>query len=289
MSKETYLDEASNTLRLMVHQTATCLHSPSAASYDPHQPPESDPLSTSWCSVDSSSLAGLSFAPLQRIGGDHSRSYRSHQDLYSVNMRVVLGFALASQLVQIACHCSFNLPNFLVITAQFASVRFWPISPTLGMVLNTEGFRESWNLSCISGRSSLPILAYTWKISTWSAKNFVRHHLKWRTWPRSGQNSTAFCGGGALGGACSFLSSGRSISLDTLSWSDSGYAAGSLTSIGKNVSVCHWKIGDSTWVLIGYSSCHCPETSLRPLVSLNTNEKHASCHLWTLHAPEAPR
>ena len=34
---------------------------------------------------------------------------------------------------------------------------------------------------------------------------------------------------------------------------------------------------------------HCPETSLQSLVSPNTNENHARRHLWTLHAPEAPR
>jgi len=31
---------------------------------------------------------------------------------------------------------------------------------TLAVVMNTEGFGESWNLSCISVRSSLPISAY---------------------------------------------------------------------------------------------------------------------------------
>jgi hypothetical protein len=40
----------------------------------------------------------------------------------------------------------------------------------VGVVMNTEGFRESWNLSCISLRSSLPILANRWNISTLSAK-----------------------------------------------------------------------------------------------------------------------
>jgi len=33
-------------------------------------------------------------------GGDHLRGYRSHQDPYSVTISVVLGFALAGQLVQ---------------------------------------------------------------------------------------------------------------------------------------------------------------------------------------------
>jgi len=100
MSKEAYRDEASNTLGLMVHQTATYLHSMSASSYDSHDPLESDISLTSRCSVDSSSHAGLSFAPLQSVGGEHSRGYHSHQNLYSVTMCVVLGFALAGQLVQ---------------------------------------------------------------------------------------------------------------------------------------------------------------------------------------------
>ena len=47
MSKEAYLDEASNTLGLMVHQTATCLHSLSAVSYGPDEPPECGTSSTS--------------------------------------------------------------------------------------------------------------------------------------------------------------------------------------------------------------------------------------------------
>ena len=82
MSKKAYLDEASNTLRSMVHQTATCLHSLSAALYGPHERPESGISSTSWCQVDSSSHPGLSCAQLRIVGGDHSPGYRSHQDLY---------------------------------------------------------------------------------------------------------------------------------------------------------------------------------------------------------------
>jgi len=100
MSKEEYLVEASNILRLMVHHTAMYLHSLSAGSYDPHEPAESGISSTSWCLVDSSSHAGLSFAPLQSVGGDHSHSYHSHQVLYSVTICVVFSFALAGQLVQ---------------------------------------------------------------------------------------------------------------------------------------------------------------------------------------------
>jgi len=82
-----------------------------------------------------------------------------------------------------ACCCSFNTQNVWVITAWFAAVRFGPVPPTLGVVTNTEGFRESWNLSCISVCSSLPISAYMWNISTLSGKKFVSHHVKYRTWP----------------------------------------------------------------------------------------------------------
>ena len=46
--------------------------------------------------------------------------------------------------------CPFNTKNFWVITAWFAAVRLRPVPPTLGVVTNTEGFGESWNLSCIS-------------------------------------------------------------------------------------------------------------------------------------------
>ena len=56
--------------------------------------------------------------------------------------------------------CSFNTQNLWVLTAWFAAVRLRPIPPTLGVVTNTEGFSESWNLSCISVHSSLPIFAY---------------------------------------------------------------------------------------------------------------------------------
>ena len=110
MSKEAYLDEASNILRIMVHQIATCLLSLSAASYISHEPPEWGISSTSWCSVDLSSHAGLSFVPLQSVGEDHSHSYRSHQDLYSVTMCVVLGFALARQLVQMPA-TAYSIPK----------------------------------------------------------------------------------------------------------------------------------------------------------------------------------
>jgi len=99
----------------------------------------------------------------------------------------------------------------------------------------------------------------------------------------------AFCEGGAqvkagelLRGLC------RSTSFDASSLSSSGYSAAALTSIGRYVSLSHRKIGESTRVSSGHSVYHCPEMSFRSSVSPNTNEKHPSRHLWTLHTPEAP-
>jgi len=119
--------------------------------------------------------------------------------------------------------------------------------------------------------------------------NFVSHHFKWRTWPVRGQNNSAFCGGGALGSAISFLSSERSVSLDGSSWSGSGCSAGSLTSIGKNVSLIYHKSVNSTQLSRGHWLCHCRETSLWFSLSRDTNKKHSSHQVWTLHALEAPR
>jgi len=59
-----------------------------------------------------------------------------------------------------AWHCSFYSQSFCDITAWFAAVRFRSVPPTLGVVTNTDGFGESWKLSRISVRSSLPISAY---------------------------------------------------------------------------------------------------------------------------------
>jgi len=107
-------------------------------------------------------------------------------------------------------------------------------------------------------------------------------------WPGWRQNHTTCWGRGALGSAFSFLScSERNTPLDASSLSGSGYTAGSLTSIGRNVTLSYWKIGVSTQVSSGRSLYHCPETLLRSTVSPNTNVNHASCHLWTLHAPKA--
>ena len=60
-----------------------------------------------------------------------------------------------------------------------------------------------------------------------------------------------------------------------------------MTGIGRDVSLSHPNIGKSTQVSRWHSLYHCPEISLRSPVSPNTNEKHPSRHLWTLHAPEA--
>jgi len=120
MSREAYLDEASNTLRFMVYQTAMGLHSLSAALYYPHEPPKSGVSLMSWCLVDSSSQAGLSFAQLQSVGGVHLRGYRAHQDLYSVTMSLLFGFALAGQLVQIpaAAHSIPKISELLLLDLQ---------------------------------------------------------------------------------------------------------------------------------------------------------------------------
>jgi len=188
-----------------------------------------------------------------------------------------------------AWRCSFNTQNSWVITAWFSAVMFRPVRPTSGVVTKIEEFGDSWNFRCISVHSSLPISTYMLKISKWSAKNFVSHHFKWQTWPGRGQNSTAFYGGGARGKALSSLScSCTSASFDASSSSGSGYSSGALTSIGRNVSLSYQKIRESTQVLIGQSLYHCPETSLWSSVSPITNERHASRHLCTLQAPEAP-
>jgi len=120
-------------------------------------------------------------------------------------------------------------------------------------------------------------------------KNFVSDHFKWRTRPGRGQNSTAFWGGGAWGKVLLYFSgSCRSTSFDAVSSSGSGSSAGALTSIGRNVSLSHRKIGESTRELSGHSSNHCPEMSFQSLVSPNPNENQASSHPYTFHAPEAP-
>jgi hypothetical protein len=45
------------------------------------------------------------------------------------------------------CHWSVNTHNFSVITAWVAAVRLTPGPPSLGVVMNTNGFCESWNFN----------------------------------------------------------------------------------------------------------------------------------------------
>jgi len=171
-----------------------------------------------------------------------------------------------------ACRSSFNSQNCGVITAGFPAETLRPVTPSLGVVTNTEGFCQWWNLSCISVGSSLPISGYMWNIATRSAKDLVSHHFKWRTWPGRGQNCTAFCGGGALGSEFWFLWSGRSVYHDTVPSAGSGYSAGSLTRIGCNITLSHPKIRESTQEASGHSSNHCPDLSFQSSMSPNTNE-----------------
>jgi len=96
-------------------------------------------------------------------------------------------------------------------------------------------------------------------------------------------------GGGAQGMAL-LESSGscRSASFDASSSSRSGYSAGALTTVGRDMSLSHWNIGKSTQVSSGNASYHCPDTSFRSSVSPNTKEEHASHDICTLHTPEGP-
>jgi len=86
-----------------------------------------------------------------------------------------------------AYHCSFNTANFWVPMAWFGAVRFRPLPPTLGVVINSEGFHEFWKVIRISVHSSLPISAYMWNIPTWCTQYLVNPHFKWWTWRGRGQ------------------------------------------------------------------------------------------------------
>jgi len=85
----------------------------------------------------------------------------------------------------------------------------------------------------------------------------------------------------------SLSGSGRSASQNLFSLSLLGYSAGSSTTFGSNVTVSPWNIGESTQVLSGYLSYHCPEMWWRYSVSHNSNETPASRHWCTLYAPKA--
>ena len=209
----------------MVHHTATGLHSLSAAWYGSHETPESGKSSTLWCWVHSSSRAGVSFGPLQRLGGDHSRGYHSHQDTYSVSICLELCFAPAGH------HMQMPATDHL-------------ISRTSELILHGL-LREDLGLT-------RRLWVSLWKQSDfvnpgiWAAFLCVHHWLLLHTcgiYPHDLQNTwlattsndklgqeedkiaLPFSGGGALGSAFSFLSSGRSASLDASSWSSSGYSA----------------------------------------------------------------
>jgi len=101
--------------KMIAHLTQKCHYSQSATSDGPHQTPEYSKSSLSCCLVDSSSHAGLTFGPLQRVDGDYSRGYHSHQDPYSFTMCVVLCFALTGQLVEMpATACSIPRTSELI-------------------------------------------------------------------------------------------------------------------------------------------------------------------------------
>jgi len=185
------------------------------------------------------------------------------------------------------CRCSLNTPNVWVINAGCTAVECRFVSPTLGVVRNTEGYCKFWNLSCISVRSLLPISVYMGNISTWSANHFVTYHFKWSTWPGRGINSTAFCGGCTQESTFSFPSSGRRVSLDVSSSLCLEYSTGLLRSIGKNVpepSENHSIHQRIQWPVILLLSGMLLRSSMSP----NTSNNYGSCHLWTLHAPKAP-
>jgi len=159
-----------------------------------------------------------------------------------------------------AWHCIFTTQNIRVINRYFAVVRCRLALPTMGIVTNTEGFRESWNLSCISVHSSMPFSAYMRNVSTRSAKVLLSHCFSWRTWPGTAIMSTAFGREGTLGSAWSPYSySWRNTSHNASGWSRSGYFSLSLITIGRNASVKHRIVIESTQVWCGHFSYHFPE------------------------------
>jgi len=171
--------------------------------------------------------------------------------------------------------CCFPLHTQIVRenTAWFAVLRYRLVLPTLGVVTNTEECHEPWNMSCISVCLSLPMSAYMWKISTWSTKYLVSHHIQWWTWPSSKQHRNALCVGGALASAFWGVSwSRRSAWLDESDWSGSGCSAGSLIIIARNISLSHQAIRESTQVLSSQYLYNCPKTLLQLLLSPKTNK-----------------
>jgi hypothetical protein len=80
----------------------------------------------------------------------------------------------------------------------------------------------------------------------------------------------------------------QTASFDVSSSSGLGHSAGVLRSVGRNVSLRHRKLGEISEPLSGHSLYHAHETSFGSSLSPNPTEKHASCHLCTLHVAEAP-
>jgi len=187
------------------------------------------------------------------------------------------------------CNCSFNTQNCGVITAWCASVSCMAVLSTLSEVTNTKGFGKFWNFRYISVLSLLPISEYMWIISTWWTKYLVSHHCKWQTCSWREHNRTANCGGDALEFAFALLwCAGRSSSVVGSCWTGWEYSAGWLTSIGRNVPVSQYHIGESTNHLRCHSLSRCSETLFWLLVPSNTHERHATCHPQTLHVFDAP-
>jgi len=153
----------------MDHQKGAWLHSLSAAAYCAHKTPWCGKSSMLWCSVDKSSHSRLIWTRPECWWRSLTQLLKPPGPVLS---NYVTGTLFCSRWTTCAnaCCSSFSTQNFCDITAWFSAVRFSPVQPTLGEVMNTEGFCESWNVSCISVCSSLPISACMWNISTWSTK-----------------------------------------------------------------------------------------------------------------------
>jgi len=191
MSEEAYLDEASNTLRLTVHQTAMCLQCLPAVLYRPHKPPESGIASMPWCSVDSSCHAALSFVPLQVSGGDPSSCYRSNQNQYSVTMCVVRGFALAGQLMQMPAAAHW-IPKISCISPHDSQLWHLGLSCPLWVWLWIQ--RDFVNPGICAKFLCVhhSLFRHICGIYPHDPQKLHSPPLQWRTWPERGQNSTAF-------------------------------------------------------------------------------------------------
>jgi len=176
-----------------------------------------------------------------------------------------------------AWHYLFNTQYFCIITTRFAAVRFRLGAPTCGVVTNTEGCHESWNLRFVFHCSSLKLSAYIRNVATWSAKYLVNHYFESETWPRRRQNYTILCERSALVSATWLLSCiWSSASLNASLWSGSSYSVNSSTSSGGNPSHSHGKIGESTEVSSGHSLNLCLEMFLGWCISSDIDKQCAS-------------